>query len=71
MSIGEEGYAEWRTVPAQSLLSSVGANAWKLFDANLKLTAYGSGDATALGATAGSLLLLYGAAFSSITVTSA
>ena len=68
--IGDEGYAEWRTVPAQCVLSTTGATAWKLFDANLKLVPEGRNDATAHSATAGSRLLLYAAARSSITVTS-
>ena len=71
VSIGDEGYAEWNAVLAQSLLSSVGASAWKLFDANLKLIAQGSGDATARSAAAGSLFMLYGVAHASITVISA
>ncbi len=67
--IGDEGYAEWRAVPAQRLLSTSGASAWKSFDANLKLVAQGSGDAVARSAAADSRLLLYGTARSTIRVT--
>lgn len=71
VSVGDEGYAEWRTVPVQRVLSTTGVTAWKLFDANLKLVAQGSGDAMARSATAGSRFLLYGAARSKLTVTAA
>ncbi len=71
VSVGEEGYAEWRAVSEQRVLSTTGVSAWKLFDASLKLIAQGSGDATAHSATAGSRFLLYGAARSEIIVTAA
>ena len=71
VSVGEDGYAEWRAVPAQRVLSTTGVTAWKLFDASFKLVAQGSGDAMARSATAGSQFLLYGAARSKLTVTAA
>ncbi len=71
MSVGNEGYAEWRTVPVQRVLSTTGVTAWKLFAANVKLVDQGSGDAMARSVTAGSRFLLYGTARSVLSVTAA
>ncbi len=61
VTIGGEGFAEWRKLPAGGAVAIVGASAWKLYDADLKLLASGSGSGAAGTAPAGAYLVVYGA----------
>ncbi len=60
VSIGPEGYAEWRTVTAALAVTTSGAGAWKVLDANLALVAAGAADATAAPVPAGGYVVLFG-----------
>jgi len=69
VTIGSEGYAEWRKLQSGGSVSISGAIAWKLYDPDMKkLVAAGKGSGTVSGAAAGSYLMLYGTANSSITL---
>ena len=69
VTIGVEGYAEWRSVAATSTMGVSGATAWKLYDAKLAVIAEGVGSATSVAAPAGSYLELFGKAAAGVTVT--
>ena len=60
LTIGAEGFAEWRKLPIAGAVTITGASAWKLYDADLKLLASGQGDGAARTNTTGAYLLLYG-----------
>ncbi|MCB1770584.1 MAG: beta-lactamase family protein [Candidatus Competibacteraceae bacterium] len=68
VSIGDEGLAEWRKIPAPGSITITGVQAWKLYDADLKLLAAGVGDGNASTPSAGAYLLLYGAPNATITL---
>ena len=68
-TVGTEGYAEWRSFGAAASFGMGAATAWKLYDATLALVASGVGDATAIAATAGSYLEIFGKAGAAVTVT--
>lgn len=68
ITIGAEGLAEWRKLPAPGSVAILGSRAWKLYDANLKLLAAGAGDSNASTVLAGAYLLLYGAPHTVITL---
>lgn len=69
VTIGTEGYAEWRSLPAVGSLTIAGAEAWKLFDSNLVLLGAGDGNTPPVAAPAGSYLVLFGPAGSRVEVT--
>ena len=69
VTIGGEGFAEWRRLPVGGTVTMTGASAWKLYDAELKLLASGAGNGSAGAAPAGAYLLLYGAPDAAITLT--
>jgi hypothetical protein len=69
VTIGAEGYAEWRSVAAASTLGVAGAAAWKLFDAKLAVIASGVGNATSATAPAGAYLEVFGKAGTNVAVT--
>ncbi len=66
--IGPEGYAEWRQLPIAGSVAITGADAWKLYDADLKLKASGTGDGNVKVETRDSYLMLYGAPGTSIAL---
>ena len=69
VTIGTEGYAEWRSVAAASALAIAGTDTWKLYDADLALVASGVGNAASVAATAGAYLEVFGKAGATTTVT--
>ncbi len=69
VTIGGEGFAEWRTLPVAGTVAIAGASAWKLYDADLKLLASGLGNGSASTAPAGAYLMVYGAPDTAITLT--
>ena len=68
MSIGPEGYAEWRAVEDAATLHIGGATAWYLYDAGFKKLAKGGGAAADVAAPAGAYLVVFGAASASVSV---
>jgi len=60
LTIGSEGYAEWRSVAAAATVATSGAGAWKILDADLVLVAAGAGDAAAASVPAGSYVVVFG-----------
>lgn len=69
LSIGGEGFAEWRQVREAGSLTISGDSAWKLYDADLKLLEAGQGAANVSVVPAESYLMLYGAPDARIRVT--
>ena len=69
LTIGAEGFAEWRKLPIAGAVTITGASAWKLYDADLKLLASGQGDGAARTNTTGAYLLLYGTPNATIILT--
>ncbi len=70
VAFGPEGYAEWRAVPSGAGLDIVGADAWRLYDADLQSAAAGAqSPAQVTAPTGGGYLLLFGEADSSCEVT--
>ncbi len=68
VTIGSDGYAEWRSLPSAGTVTISGAAAWKLYDADFKgLVSSGTGNGST-GTTAGAYLLLYGNPSTAITV---
>jgi CubicO group peptidase (beta-lactamase class C family) len=62
VTIGGEGYAEWRGLPAHGTISINGATAWKLFDGNFHQIAFGKGSGSAvLSGTGNKYLMVFGA----------
>lgn len=70
VTIGSEGFNEWRTLPVTGTLSVSGGRAWRLFDAEFKLVASGrgSGGATLSGSGDAMYLVLFGAPGDTVTV---
>ena len=68
-TIGSEGFAEWRKLPVGGTVAITGASAWKLYDADLKLLASGTGNGSANTASADAYLMVYGAPDAAITLT--
>ena len=70
VTIDGAGFAEWRQVPVAGSIAISGATAWKLYDPDLNVPpiASGSGDGTAIVATAGSYLMLFGSPNATVKV---
>lgn len=60
VTIGPEGYAEWRRLSGAARVSIVGASAWKAYDTEVNLVTAGTGSGSTGPLAAGSYLLLYG-----------
>ena len=69
VTIGAEGYAEWRKVSAAGSVAIAGASAWKLYDKDLQRLESGWGDGLVQVAAPLSYLMLYGKAATPITLT--
>ncbi len=69
ITVGTEGYAEWRSVAAASKLAIAGTGAWKLYGADLAVIASGTGNAASVSAPVGAYLEVFGKAGSTTTVT--
>ena len=69
VSVGHEGYVEWRTLAAGGGVTTSGATAWKVLGADLALVAAGSGDASVVAVPAGGYLVLFGDPHDAIAVT--
>jgi hypothetical protein len=70
VSIGSDGFAEWRRLPSEGRLTISGATCWILYDANLGQIAYGTGSGTPVFSGAGAkYLLLYGPPAATISLT--
>jgi len=69
VTIGTEGYAEWRSFGAAATFGVAGAAAWKLYDGALAVVSSGVGDASSVAATAGAYLEVFGKAGAAVTVT--
>jgi hypothetical protein len=69
VTIGAEGYAEWRTVGAAADLHVSGATAWYLYDGDsFAKLAKGAGEPADVAAPAGACLVLFGPAATSVSV---
>ncbi len=60
VTIGKQGYAEWREIDDAGRISVRDARAWYLYDEDVSLLTYGMKDATGIKAPAGSLLVVFG-----------
>lgn len=71
VTIGSEGYGEWRRTPATGSVTVAGATAWVLFDADLGSPVFvdGTGSRPLPGRGSAAYLLVYGAAGTTIGVT--
>lgn len=63
ITIGGEGFAEWRKLPFSGAISIVNAGSWRLYNSNFDQTASGRGDGSALlpGSGDAAYLMLFGA----------
>jgi hypothetical protein len=63
VTIGGEGFAEWRKLPFSGAISIVNAGSWRLYNSNFDQTASGRGDGSALlpGSGDAAYLMLFGA----------
>ncbi len=69
VTIGSEGHAEWRGLPAAGTVSINGATVWKLFDSDFNQLAFGRGSGSAAFSGAGNkYLMLFGAKGATITL---
>jgi hypothetical protein len=69
ISIGAEGNAEWRKLPASGQLTVTGAIWWCVYDADFQEKASGSGKGIAtLSGSSASYLVVFGKAGASIRV---
>ena len=69
VTIGPEGYAEWRTLKEAAALHIAGVSAWYLYDDGFAKLAKGAGAPADVTAPAGAYLVLFGAAGSRAAVT--
>ncbi len=60
--IGSRGYARWREIEQTGRLSVTGADAWFLYDADLRPLRHGTSDAADLRAPSGAMLVVFGSA---------
>ena len=58
VTIGAEGFAEWRALPAPGKVTIANATAWRLYDAGFVQTASGVGDGEAVLPSAGAAAYL-------------
>jgi hypothetical protein len=69
VSIGSDGFAEWRSLPASGSLAISGSTGWILYDSNLSQLAYARGNGAPVFSGAGAkYLVLYGAAGATISL---
>ncbi len=68
VSIGPDGYAEWRAVEDAATLHIGGATAWYLYDGDFKKLAKGGGAEADVAAPAGAYLVVFGAASAGVSV---
>jgi CubicO group peptidase (beta-lactamase class C family) len=69
VSIGSDGFAEWRRLPSSGALSINGATYWFLYDANFKELASGKGSGAPLfSGTDAKYLVVFGARVSTINL---
>lgn len=61
LAIDADGNAGWLRFPTAGSVTTVGADAWKAFDASFALVASGGGDAKAVTVESGGFLVLFGA----------
>ena len=68
VTIGSEGFPEWRKLPVSGSISISNATAWRLYDSNFNQTASGKGNGSVVlpGSGEASYLMLFGAAGSTI-----
>jgi len=68
ITIGTEGFSEWRKLPATGAFSINNATAWRLYDANFNQTSSGSGNGNAAlpGTGAAAFLQVFGPSGSTI-----
>jgi len=69
VTIGPEGFAEWRKLATLSGLGIAGANSWGLHATDLRALTNGTGDASALGAEDAGYVIVYGEPGSTVTLT--
>ena len=69
LTIGREGFVEWRTVTSATSVTTSGATDWKVLDADLAVIAAGAGDAAATAVPMGGYLALFGDPGDAIGVT--
>lgn len=60
ITLGSDGLGEWRRLPAASGLTVAGAGIWRLYDAQLSLSAWSVGEGEAGEVPAGSYLYVHG-----------
>ncbi|MCX5973506.1 MAG: serine hydrolase [Coprothermobacterota bacterium] len=70
VTIGSEGFNEWRTLPATSSVSIDGASEWRLYDADFKQIASGPGSGSAVlpGSGTAAYLMLFGSPGATISL---
>lgn len=69
VQIGNDGFAEWRTLPASGSISINGATTWKLFNASFELIKSGNGNGSAkFSGSINNYLMLYGTRGTTITL---
>ena len=69
VTIGSEGYSEWRQMSVAGSITFTGASAWKIYGPDFALPPIqGTGDGTATVATPGSYVMICGASGSAIAV---
>ena len=63
VTIGSEGFNEWRKLPATGSVSIDGGSGWRLYDVDFKQTASGTGSGSAVlpGSGTAAYLMLFGA----------
>jgi CubicO group peptidase (beta-lactamase class C family) len=69
VTIGKQGYAEWREVDEAVRISVSDAEAWYLYDEDVSLLNYGMKDATGIKAPKDSLLVVFGDSGDVVNVT--
>jgi hypothetical protein len=70
VTIGADGYVEWRKLPNAGVVTIAGATGWRLFSSELDPGASGTtSPATVDSTVAGSYLALFGAPGATVTVT--
>jgi hypothetical protein len=68
VTIGAEGWAEWRTVAAAGRVDVTGATDWKVYDQELAPVSAGSGPVTGQQVPAGGYLVVFGAPGTTVAV---
>lgn len=68
ITMGSEGLGEWRRLPASLALTLSGARIWRLYDAELSLSAWGLGEGKVSEVPAGAYLYVHGTPGATIKV---